>query len=161
MAGMDGEGVDIGAAPAYRARSAPGLWILLLIVVVLVATAGASVARIRGLEHGVLVALIGLAIGLLMGSRHVRFLDRAVIGLAVGAVGTISAVIISVLIFVLLDPMPDEVIGLPLRERDLQPEIFVASIAGVLGVVTAGTCAFGAIVGGVLRGWLAKRGAAV
>jgi len=123
-------------------RSTIGPWTLTLMLLVIPAIVGANFAGLTSLLGlAGLVAVIGLGVGVVMGSPQMRPLERGVIGFAIGCIATVSGVVISVLIVVSRDPEPLEVIP-----------VLVALVAGVFGMVAGGACALGTLVGGFLRG---------
>ena len=135
-----------GAGPLLSTRSTAWPWTLALVLLVVAVILSANLAGLTGLlEYAGLVAIIGLGLGIGMGSPEVRPRERGAIGFAIGFIGTVAAVVISVFIVASLGTERVEVIP-----------ALVALVAGVIGLVAGTACALGTLIGGFLRGWLSR-----
>jgi hypothetical protein len=143
LANTGGETVTYGPANSLlRTRSVVWVGLLVLVPLVVNVILGLNFAGVtRVWDYAGPVAIVGLVVGVLIGSPQARPWKRGVNGFAVGCLGTVCATVISFFAIASFERGQFEVILL-----------LVALIAVVFGLVTGGACALGSLLGGVLRG---------
>lgn len=129
------------AKPPRSTWSSAARWTLIVTVLVTAVSVAANRTGITDLFAGmVLVAALGFAVGLLMGSPRTSAAKRGAVGLVVGFFGTIAGTLLSLPIILALETVRLEV-----------PPLLVAIVAGVLGSASGSACAIGSLIGGALR----------
>lgn len=142
-------------APSGFSPSTAFLWTVTVALLVIVWSVIAALAQIwnhwsYGIMvsvYGIVVTVIGAAVGLLMGLTNMDSWRRGALGFATGSVGTAAGTVISVPITVALDPAGPQLEVIPLA---------VAIFAGFFSSIAGSACAFGSVLGGVLRGRQSK-----